>query len=190
MEFVKLCNFFMKSLLVSLSLLSKRSSNFSIDTWLAIFFIKLWFKQFISIGSRTTSWRFSITKSTHSWTKTFIYKKSLDIRIEITFFISNAGPLVSYGDSESFYFKYFISHSNILISQCTLMSISSTEVASVKYFSKYFIWVTRRSFSHVKSLLTFLFSSNTWITIISCYFLFWFNVVVVVFYEPSPPPAP
>jgi hypothetical protein len=32
-----------------------------------------------------------------------------------------------------------------LMSQCTDMSISSTAVADVRYFSKYFIYLTRRS---------------------------------------------
>lgn len=141
------------------------------------------------MGSLTTSCRFSITKSTHSCTKTFIYKKSLEIRIEMTFLMSSVGPPLSTGNSDSFYLRYFISHSNIFISQCTLISISSTDVASVRYFSKYFIWVTNRSFSQVKSLFTFLFSSKTCITIISYYFLFEFppTVTEVEFYDPSPP---
>lgn len=161
----------MNSLLVSLSLLSTRSSNLSIVTWFAILFTKLEFRQFISIGSRTTSCKFLITKSIHSYTRVAIYRKSLEIRMEMTFLISNFGA----GSSGFYYYylwglmpyKYFMSHSNILISQWTLISISSTDVASVRYFSKYFMWVTRSSFSQVKSLLTFLFSSNTWITIIS-----------------------
>lgn len=144
----------------------------------------------MSIGSRTTSCKLSLTKSMHSCTSPFICKKSLDISIEITFFMSSFGPSSSsyFWESPSFYFRYFISHSNIFISQCTLISISSTDVASVRYFSKYFIWVTRRSFSQVKSLLTFLFSSNTCITITSYGFLFYPNVVAVVFYVLSPPP--
>ena len=126
----------------------------------------------MSIGSLTTSCKFSMTKSMHSCTSTLICKKSEEIRIDMTFFMSNLGPLSSY-ISASFYFKYFMSHSKILMSQCTLMSISSTEVASVRYFSKYFMCVTSKSFSQVKSLLTLRFSSKTCITIISCVFL-WF----------------
>lgn len=136
----------------------------------------------MSMGSLTTSCRLSITKSMHSCTSPFICKKSLDIRIEMTFLISSFGLYSSYGFeiSVSFYFRYFISHSKILMSQWTLISISSTEVASVRYFSKYFICVTNRSFSQVKSLLTFRFSSKTCITIISWGFLF-ITVVAVVF---------
>ena len=47
----------------------------------------------MSMGNLTTSCRFSITKSMHSCTSPFISKKSLDIRIEITFFISSFGPI-------------------------------------------------------------------------------------------------
>lgn len=137
--------------------------------------MRFWLRQFISIGSLTTSWIFSITKSIHSCTNIFICKKSLDIRIEMTFLISSFGIGSSLAKATSapysFSLRYFISHSNILMSQCTLISMSSTEVASVKYFSKYFMCVTKRSFSQVKSLLIFLFSSNTCITMTSVLFL-------------------
>jgi hypothetical protein len=76
--------------------------------------------------------------------------------MDITFFRSNFGSALS--------FKYFINHSKILMSQCTEISMSSTDYVSCRYYSKYFIWDNNKFFSHMKSLLTFLFSSNTWIT--------------------------
>ena len=152
-------NFFMYILLASLSLLSLRFTNSSIVTALAIFLIKPELRQFISIGSLTTSQIFSLMNCTHSSTSFYIPRKSEEMRIEMTFFRSKEGGCAS--------FRYFISHSKILISQWTEISMSSKDWASCKYCSKYFIWERRRVFSHVKSLFTFLFSSNTWITISS-----------------------
>ncbi len=138
-------NFFINNLLVSLSRLSTKSSSFIIVTLSEIHFNKVLLRQFMSIGSLTTSLRLSTTKLVHSSTKQSIYKKSLLINIEMTFLISSLGnKSYDYGctidTSLSFFmFKYLINHSNILISQWTLISISSADVASVKYFSKYFI---------------------------------------------------
>ena len=124
-----------------------------------IFFIRLEFRQFMSIGSLTTSDRLFFMNWTHSKTKLCIPRKSELINIEITFFKSSFGSALS--------FKYLINHSNIFMSQCTEMSMSSSDYASCKYCSKYFIWLSSKIFSHLKSLLTFLFSSNTCITISS-----------------------
>lgn len=94
-ELMRKWSFFMKSLLVSLSLLSIKLSNFSIVMLLAMLLIKFWFRQFISIGKRTTSWMFSVTKSMHSCTRSFIWRKSLEMRMEITFFMSKRGVVSS-----------------------------------------------------------------------------------------------
>merc|ERR1719247_3811360 len=56
-----------------------------------------------------------------------------------------------------------MSHSKTPTSQCTDMSMSS-QVTPAKYDSKYFMCSSRRSWLHVKSLLTFFVSSHTWIT--------------------------
>lgn len=61
---------------------------------------------------------------------------------------------------------YFISQSNIFISQWTLISISSELFESERYFSKYFMFETKSYLSHLKSLFIFLFSSQTWIIIL------------------------
>ena len=60
---------------------------------------------------------------------------------------------------------YFISQSNIFISQWTLISISSELLESERYFSKYFMFETSSDLSHLKSLFIFLFSSQTCIII-------------------------
>ena len=61
--------------------------------------------------------------------------------------------------------RYFISHSKILMSQWTLMSMSEEALVSLRYFSKYFMYSVIRCLSHVNSLSIFLFSSKTLILI-------------------------
>lgn len=155
-------------------------------------FKRVWLRQFMSMGRRTTSEIFFTTKSMHSWTRELICKKSLEIRIEMTFLMSRFGTFspaifVEF-ERASYWFKavvykfvpddimfwefnkllyycfylclkYLINHSKIFTSQCTEISMSSTDVASVRYSSKYFICDTNKFFSQVKSLFIFLFSS-------------------------------
>mmetsp|Transcript_29558 Transcript_29558/g.28754 ORF Transcript_29558/g.28754 Transcript_29558/m.28754 type:complete len:212 (-) Transcript_29558:664-1299(-) len=144
---------------VSLSFLSLRWMSSSMVTAWEIFLMRLELRQFMSMGSRTTSEMLDLMNYTHSCTNCCIPRKSELINMEITFFKSSLGSLLS--------FKYFMSHSKILMSQWTEMSMSSKDYASYKYYSKYFICERRRFFSHLKSLLTFLFSSKTWMTISS-----------------------
>lgn len=47
------------------------------------------------------------------------------------------------------------------------MSMSSADEDPDRYFSKYFMFESKRFFSHLKSLFDFLLSSQTWITITS-----------------------
>ena len=72
--------------------------------------------------------------------------------------------LLSWGSD--LFLMYHISHSNIATSQWTEMSRSSW-YESFAWASKYFIsWNNKRQ-GHLKSLWIFLFSSLTWISIIS-----------------------
>lgn len=160
----------MNNLEVSLSFQSFIVSRFSIYkneltnrtfTFEAIFLMRADPMQFISIGSLTTSLILSAMNSIHSSTNYAIWRKSEEIRIEITLFNS------SLGFSGSFLWMNRINQSKIYISQCTEMSMSSIELAPLRYLSKYFMWVNKIDFSHLKSLFTFLFSSQTWITTIS-----------------------
>ena len=100
---------------------------------------------------------FLATKLRAYSTNSSIYRKSLEIKIETEFLISIYG---------SFLWIYFINQSKILISQWTLISISSELLESERYFSKYFIFYTNNYLSHLKSLFIFLFSSQTWIIIL------------------------
>ena len=64
----------------------------------------------------------------------------------------------------SFWLMYCMSHSKMLTSQCTEMSISSGDDVSFRYFSKYFMCRSRMFSEHLKSLSKPRFSSRTWIT--------------------------
>lgn len=59
-----------------------------------------------------------------------------------------------------------MSQSKMLMSQWTEMSISSADLESERYFSKYFILLISSYLSHLKSLFCFLFSSHTWMMIV------------------------
>ena len=76
---------------LSLSLLSYRFNNNKTGVLAAIYQMTESDKQLISIGRRTTSERFIIMYEIHSWTKGVIFKKSDEIKTEITFFKSNTG---------------------------------------------------------------------------------------------------
>jgi len=145
------------NLLVNLSFLSLIFSNSSGATNLANLFNKFSFKHDMSIGRFTTSPKFFHTNCMHSSTNLCIYKKSDDIRIEITLFTSRAGAFSCS--------RYFINHSKIWTSQCTLMSMSSKLELLLKCLAKYFISLSSTAFRHLKSRFTYLFSSHTWITI-------------------------
>ena len=98
------------------------------------------------------SYRFLETKMRLSSTSPAIWRKSEEMRIDIAFLMSSSGANLC---------RYFMSQSKIVMSQCTEMSMSSRVCYSERYFSKYFMLLSRRFLSHLKSYVFFLASSHT-----------------------------
>ena len=132
----------MYSLLFSLSFLSVRDSKVSIGTLDASLFTRALFIQFISMGSRMISWIWSETKERLSSTRGAIWRKSEEMRMDTEFLISSSGFREC---------TYFINQSNILMSQCTEISMSSSVYELERYFSKYFMLFRSKVLSHLKS---------------------------------------
>ena len=78
---------------------------------------------------------------------------------EISMSVSFVPPPFWFCCRRSFWWRYLISHSKILMSQWTDISISSKTEELVKYFSKYFMYFINKSLSHLKALSIFRFSS-------------------------------
>ena len=139
------------------------------------------FIQFMSIGNNMISYRFLATKVKLSSTRTAIWRKSDEMRIEIEFLASRVGfnP-----------WTYFISQSKIVMSQWTDMSMSSRVYWSHKYFSKYFMYLRSKFLSHLKSCVFFLASSQTWIKTWLLAEGCFYAVVAVPEFKPLWPPKP
>lgn len=106
-------------------------------------------------------------------------KNPADTNIGITLLASNRGIssepsvvifLQSDDSTKSVNFIHFINQSNICISQCTEMSISSSFCPAVT-FAKYPILFTNNRGEQLKSLVVFLTSSHTWITTSGLHFM-------------------
>lgn len=127
------------------------SKDFS-ETRLAIHFRDFGEMLLMSSGTELISGRWLAMKLVQREVRESISRKSAEIKIGTTFYAKSVG---------SFPLTCFISHSNMSMSHCTEMSMSSAESDIVKCFSKYFISFRSNSFGHWKFFFTFFFSSAT-----------------------------